>query len=226
MQKQKEENTKQISSIGYVLCCVLIGALFLLFPGWVIGTLSLILGLLCIAYGTWKLITALRTAGFTRIGALLGGAAAILIGGYIIRQPENVFSLLPFAAGIFFLLDGIDRIRCAAAMHRTVRNTAANKRQAAAVGKQKRRFYTACIIGVVTVICGIILLLYPFDALEFTLRIVGFLILCNGVGAFWTAHALRVTVRLFGTDASKRPPDGKYEADFRDITETTEEVHQ
>ena len=222
MPKPKEEKTGQVSSAVYVLCCVLIGILFLGFPGWVIGTLSLILGILCIAYGAWKLFTALRTAGFTRIGALLGGAAAILLGVYIIRQPEKVFSLLPFAAGIFFLFDGIDRIRCAAAMHRTVRNTAANKRQAAATGRQKRRFYTACIIGAVTILCGVLLLLYPFDALELTLRVVGFLILCNGIGAFWTAHALKVTVRLFGNEAPKRTPDGKYEADFRDITETTE----
>ena len=222
MRNQKEEAVKQNASVGYLLCCVLIGLLFLLFPGWVIGTLSLLLGILCIAYGAWKLFTALRSAGFTRIGALLGGVAAILLGIYIIRQPENVFSLLPFAAGVFFLLDGIDRIRCAAAMHRTVRNTAANKRQAAAIGRQKHRFYTACIIGAVTLLCGILLLLYPFDALELTLRVVGGLILGNGVGAFWTSHALKVTLRLLGSDAPKRSPDGKYEADFRDITETNE----
>ncbi len=222
MPKPKDEAVKGSASVVYFLCCVLIGAVFLFFPGWVLGTLSWMIGLLCIAYGTWKLITALRTAGFTRIGALLGAVAAILIGSYIIRQPEKVFSLLPIAAGVFFLLDGIDRIRCAAAMHRTVRNTAANKRQAAATGRQKRRFYTTCIIGAVTVLCGILLLLYPFDALEFTLRVVGFLILCNGVGAFWTSHALKVTVKLFGSDNLMRTPDGKYEADFRDITETAE----
>ena len=95
MRNQKEEAVKQNASVGYLLCCVLIGLLFLLFPGWVIGTLSLLLGILCIAYGAWKLFTALRSAGFTRIGALLGGVAAILLGIYIIRQPENVFSLLP-----------------------------------------------------------------------------------------------------------------------------------
>lgn len=222
MRKQNEESVKQPASVGYLLCCVSVGLVFLLFPGWVIGTLSLLLGILCIAYGAWKLFTALRSAGFTRIGALLGGVAAILLGAYIIRQPEKVFSLLPIAAGVFFLLDGIDRIRCAAAMHRTAHNPAANKRQAAAVGKQKRRFYTACIIGAVTLLCGLLLLLHPFDALELTLRVVGFLILGNGVGAFWTSHALKVTLRLFGTDAPKRASDGKYEADFRDITETTE----
>ena len=111
-------------------------------------------------------------------------------------------------------------IRSAAAMHRTVHNTAANKRQAAATGKQKRRFYSACIIGAVTMLCGILVLINPFGALELTLRVVGFLILCNGIGAFWTSHALKTTVRLFGSDTQKRTQDGKYEADFRDITDT------
>ena len=222
MQIRKAETIKQESAHGYVLCCVLIGAIFLFFPGWVLGTLSLILGLLCIAWGVWKLVSALRTAHFTRIGALLGGVAALVIGSYIIRRPEQIFSLLPIAAGIFFLLDGIDRIRSAAAMHRTVRNTAANKRQAASAGKQKRRFYSACIIGAVTVLCGLLVLLNPFGALELTLRVIGFLILCNGVGAFWTAHALKTTLHLFGGESSKRTADGKYEADFRDITETKE----
>lgn len=213
---------KTASPTVFVICCVIIGLVFLFFPGWVIGTLSLILGLLCIAYGAWKLITALRSAGFTRVGALLGGAVSILLGSYVIRQPENVFSLLPIAAGIFFLLDGIDRIRCAAAMHRTVRGTAAGKRQAAFAGKQKRRFYSACIIGAATLLCGLLLLLYPLGALDLTLRIIGFLIVCNGIGALWTSHALKVTLHLFGSDAPKRAPDGKYEADFRDITEPTE----
>ena len=62
MRNQKEEAVKQNASVGYLLCCVLIGLLFLLFPGWVIGTLSLLLGILCIAYGAWKLFTALRSA--------------------------------------------------------------------------------------------------------------------------------------------------------------------
>ena len=218
----KKEHIKTASQTGFVVCSAAIGLIFLFFPGWVIGTLSLILGLLCIAYGAWKLITALRTAGFVRVGALVGGAAAVLFGIYIIRMPERVFTLLPFAAGIFFLFDGIDRIRCAAAMHKTVRNTAANKRTAAASGGGKRRFYAACMIGVLTMLCGGFMLLNPFDALELSLRVVGFLILCNGVGAFWTDHALRVTLRLFGSEASRRMPDGKYEAEFRDITETSE----
>lgn len=222
MAEHKPEHGKTASQTGYVVCSTVIGLIFLFFPGWVIGTLSLILGILCIAYGAWKLITALRTAGFIRVGTLLGGAAAVLFGIYIIRMPERVFTLLPFAAGIFFLFDGIDRIRCAAAMHKTVRNTAVNKKTAAASGNQKRRFYAACVIGVLTLLCGVFMLLNPFDALSISLRVIGFLILCNGIGAFWTAHALRVTLRLFGSDAVKRTSDGKYEAEFRDITESAE----
>lgn len=220
----KDGETKQISSAVYALCCILIGIIFLFFPGLVVGVLSLVLGLLCIAYGVWKLVTALRTAQFTRIGALLFGAAAILIGCYIIFHSEQIFSLLPMAVGIFFLMDGVDRIRSAAAMHKTVHATAANKRQAAAVGRQKRMFYSACIIGAVTVLGGILMLLHPFNALELTLRVCGFLILCNAVGAFWTSHALNVTVRLFGGDTPRRASDGTYETEFRDITDRVEQI--
>jgi uncharacterized membrane protein HdeD (DUF308 family) len=151
--------------------------------------------------------------------ATLGGAAAIAVGIYIICRPQKIFSLLPLAAGIFFLLDGIERIRCAAVMHRTVRR-ASNKREAAAVGRQKRRFYSACIIGVVTVLCGVLMLWNPFGALELTLRVCGALILCNGIGASWTSHALKMTVGQFGGDTHYPNHGGAYETEFRDITDT------
>ncbi len=213
-------STQAKTSAAFPLCCILAGAVFLLFPGGVLGLLSLILGLLCLSYGAWKLISAIRTEGFIRIGAIIGGAAALLFGGYILRRPEQVFSLLPVAVGLLFLLDGIDRIRCAAAMHRTVR--AGSHGDTVLIGRQKRRFYTACIIGVLTLICGIVLLWRPFDALELALRVIGGMILLNGIGALWTNRALHITQMQFSFDAQRRAPDGKYEASFRDITDEDE----
>ncbi|MBQ7983347.1 MAG: DUF308 domain-containing protein [Clostridia bacterium] len=213
--------TQKTDTTMFPVCCILIGAVFLLFPEWVMGTLSFILGGLCILYGAWKLIGALRGSGFTRGGAVLGGTAAVLLGIYVIRHPAQIFSLLPLVAGVFFLLDGVDRIRCAAAMHRAAHTAVGSAREAAMAGKQKKRFYSACIIGMVTLLCGVILLMRPFDAISLTLRVVGFLVLCNGIGALWTAHALDVTNRLFGVggDTPPRSRDGKYEASFRDITD-------
>ena len=219
MYELQTERTNQTAFPGYALCCILIGGIFLFFPGLVVGMLSLVLGLLCIAYGVWKLFSAWKSGMFSRIGATLGGAAAIAVGIYIICRPQKIFSLLPLAAGIFFLLDGIERIRCAAVMHRTVRR-ASNKREAAAVGRQKRRFYSACIIGVVTVLCGVLMLWNPFGALELTLRVCGALILCNGIGASWTSHALKMTVGQFGGDTHYPNHGGAYETEFRDITDT------
>ena len=213
------KNKKQQSALGYVLCCVLIGGVFLLMPGLVIGALSLVLGLLCMAYGVWRMICIVRMRGYFRAGALLGAVAVMLIGGYIICRPQKIFSLLPMAVGLFFLLDGIDRLRCAAEMHRTMRTTASNRREAVVIGRQKRHFYGTCAIGAVTILGGILMLLNPFDALELTLRVCGVMILCNGMGALWTSHAFNSTVRLFANDSLRRAYNGTYETEFRDITD-------
>ena len=91
--------TQKTDTTMFPVCCILIGAVFLLFPEWVMGTLSFILGGLCILYGAWKLIGALRGSGFTRGGAVLGGTAAVLLGIYVIRHPAQIFSLLPLVDG-------------------------------------------------------------------------------------------------------------------------------
>ena len=215
---EKVDKTSTETNTLFPVCCVLIGAVFLLFPDWILGTLSLILGVLCIAYGAWKLFGAFRGSGFTRGGAAIGGVRAVVLGIYIIRRPEQVFSLLPLAAGVLFLLDGIDRIRSAAAMHRTTKNAVGGMRNIAAMQKQKQRFWTACAIGVVTFLCGLFLIFHSFDAIRFTLRVVGVFILLNGIGALWTAHAVEMTVQIFSDKTKTRPADGKYDADFRDIT--------
>ncbi|MBQ8577253.1 MAG: DUF308 domain-containing protein [Clostridia bacterium] len=202
--------------------CVVIGAVFLLFPDWVLGTLSLILGGLCIVYGAWKLITAIRASGFSRGGAVFGGIVAVLLGIYIIRHTERVFLLLPLAAGIFFLLDGIDRIRSAAEIHSAEKrgfSSSAAYHTTASMRRQKRRFFVTCILGVVTVLIGIFLLLYPFGAVRITLRIIGGFILADGIGALWTNHAVKTTFRIFDNASAPPPADGKYNADFRDISD-------
>ena len=40
MQLRKAENTKQDWAHGYVLCCILIGMIFLFFPGWACNSLG------------------------------------------------------------------------------------------------------------------------------------------------------------------------------------------
>ena len=218
MNEYKTETEKQPASRGYVVCCALIGGIFLLLPGLVIGMLSLILGLLCIAYGIWRLVGMLRTS-FFRIGALIGAAAGMLIGIYIICQPQKIFSLLPMAVGIYFLMDGLERLRCAVSIHRTMHATAANRHEAVAIGRQKRRFYGTCAIGVITMLGGVLLLLNPFGALELTLRVCGGMILLNGIGALGTAHALKSSRRMSAKDSLRRAYNGTYETEFRDITD-------
>ncbi len=203
--------------------CVLIGLYFLLLPDLVVRGLSLVIGGLCIAFGIWKIVSCLlfsRTSlgNFGTVGSLIGGGAVLFLGIYIITHAERVFALLPIAAGIFFLLDGLDRIRSAFAIRRMNKN-AARLRPASENRLHSRRFLTTVLIGILTLGIGIFLLCYPFGAVRMTVRIIGILILADAVGALWTAHALKELFRTAETETGTHAPDGKYNASFRDISD-------
>jgi len=217
---EKIQKSKGRFVILFPLSCILIGMVFCFFPDWIVNTLSLLLGILCALYGTWRLIDAIRGNGFSRVGAVIGGVLAIVFGAYVIRNPENVFSLLPLAASIFFLFDGIDRIRSAAIMHRAAKRSSGGMRNHSVfMQKQKKRWMSACLIGVLTIAFSIFLLFNPFSAIQLTLRVIGVFIIFNGIGALWIAHVVDVTVHFFDENKTRRvPDDGKYNAEFRDIT--------
>jgi len=85
--------------------------------------------------------------------------------------------------------------------------------------KQKKRWMSACLIGVLTIAFSIFLLFNPFSAIQLTLRVIGVFIIFNGIGALWIAHVVDVTVHFFDENKTRRvPDDGKYNAEFRDIT--------
>ncbi len=215
MQKMSEKNSGNVSIVPWV--CALIGLGFLLLPELIVDALSLILGGLCILIGIWKLGACLFSSnpvytGIGRIGSLLGGLAVLLLGTYIINHAERVFSLLPIAAGIFFLLDGLDRIRSAFMMRRMESGAVVSPFSG------KTRFLTALLIGILTLGIGIFLLFYPFGAVKMTVRIIGILILVDALGALWTDHALKTVFRAVSSSGT-RAPDGKYNAAFRDISD-------
>ena len=214
-----EPSKMKIGTVSlFPIFCMITGAIFLFFPEWVLDTLSTILGILIILYGAWNLLVAIRSDGFSRGGAVFSGLACILFGIYIIRHTEQVFSLLPLAAGIFFLFDGIDRLRSAYEMRKLEKRC-----QTASPNPQfHKRFQISCIIGAVTLLVAVFLLLYPFGAVKTTLRIIGFFVFANAISALWTYYARNSTIRIFNTWENAHPADGKINADFRDITNENE----
>ncbi len=214
------DSQKSVHPTPFPYVCIAVGFVFLFFPSWVVGTLSLLLGVLCAAFGGGKIIHAVTSVGFTRVGSVLAGVAAMVLGLYIITHTEEVFALLPIAAGVFFFLDGLDRIRSAMKMRRMEKSGhIQNPPSSASVQTQKRRFLTTLIIGTVTLGCGAFLLLFPFHAVTIAVRVIGAFILADGVGALWTEYALRDAVRMFASQNIKQGADGKYNADFRDISD-------
>ena len=220
-ESSSDKNTR--SAILFPLVCALIGAVLLFFPNFVINILSTALGCFCILYGAWRLILAVHMTGFTRGGTLVGGILAIVLGIYIINHAEQIFMLLPIAASIYFLFNGIDRIRSALEMYRMAKRSAAYlaSRGSDTMKRQTRRFIITTVIGIVTLLCGVFLFLYPFNAVIVTLRIVGALIILDSISALWTMQTLKSVIRFFEEpeNGAPRAADGKYNAEFRDISD-------
>lgn len=220
---ESSSDKKTSSALLFPLVCILVGAVFLFFPNFVIGMLSAALGIFCILYGVWRLILAVHMTGFTRGGTLVGGILAIVLGIYIINHAEQIFMLLPIAASIYFLFNGIDRIRSAFEMYRIARHSAAYlaSRETESMKRQTRRCILTTVIGIVTLLCGVFLFLYPFNAVIVTLRIVGALIILDSISALWTMQTLKSVIHFFEEteNGAPRAADGKYNADFRDISD-------
>ncbi len=188
------------SSYLYPLICLIFGLILFFMPGLLIGVLSTVLGAVCIVWGVGRIVRAMNEpVRDLRVSGLLFGVLAALFGIYIMRHSGSVLRLLPLAAGLFFLFDGIERIRSAVAW---------NKSDSSLLS----RMGAAGIFGVILILAGLWLILFPLGAVKATLRIIGVLILIDGAGDLYNAYR-REEKKKMGFS-----PDGKYETEYRDVT--------
>lgn len=182
---------------------LLIGVLLLAAPGIVLDILSIALSVICVFWGATRLYRALR--GHTGPLGIFAAVLALLFGIQTWRHPGSVFVLLPIAAGFFFIYDGVDRIRTAIA-HTPVGSSYLSRMGAAG------------IFGIILILAGMWLILFPIGAQTLLLRLIGLLIVLDSLcdlWQFWQGSRPRKNE----PQGMRRSPDGTYEAEYRDITD-------
>ena len=157
----------QFSQSGASLVMAVLGVILLLMPGAALTTVVQIIGAFLLLAAAAKLIGAYRdrrsefASRFLLGNGLVGGIAGLVL----LFKPAAVVSIFPMLAGLLVLLSGIINLTNALECRRTYANTSP----------------AVLVMPVITIILGAVLLFNPFSAAATLVRVIGCLLIYNGI---------------------------------------------
>ncbi len=143
---QKKINGYINTGIGYSLLTIVFGIILLVFPGVSLDILRWIISLALIAGGLALLINDFRrqTVGSFFSGSILG--IFLLILGIIVVVHPDILGIIPIALGAYMIISSFLSIRITESLREVSPSS----------------FYISLITSVISVLCGIVLIVNPF----------------------------------------------------------------
>jgi uncharacterized membrane protein HdeD (DUF308 family) len=145
---------------------ILLGLILILAPGTAVRTIFLVVGWMLLLTGAGSLLTALCSRGKPMgQGDLVLGLIQVATGLVVLMRPGFLLSLAGIVLGFILLLHGVHDIQ--------------NAREAKAMGYEYR---LSLVVGVVTVVMGLVVMINPFSTAQALLRFAGLFLLLDGLG--------------------------------------------
>lgn len=155
--------------IGSGLVTVIIGVILVLMPGTALATILRFVGIILIIMGVFGLISGMKEGSEASQGEKAISLVAVIAGAFVLLFPGFVVSLFPLIAAAVIILNGIS-----------------NLLKSIDAKKSGDSGWTAmCILSIVTIIAGIIVFRNPFSATRTLVRIIGAILIYNGVTGTW-----------------------------------------
>ena len=157
---------------GLPILLTVLGVILLLFPGIALKTVVRLAGIALIIGGADAIIAwnRNRTANSSYLD-VAGGAVAVIGGLFLLIKPETLINIFPTIAGILVILYGAFYFLKALASKRT--------------GFDKWK--VSMVLAVVIVILGIYVLVRPFSTMKLLVRVLGGVLIYNGLSSLWIA---------------------------------------
>ncbi len=149
-----------VSIITSVVILVL-GIFLLIQPDTIIRMISIILGGIILVPGIISLVDYFKKKYYP---SLISGVTTMIIGLILILNTKLVASILPFVLGIYFTINGINRLQYAIELK-----------------KQKMNYVSSLIVSALIIFCGILFIVNPFE---------GAMVITQVMGIFMIAYAL------------------------------------
>lgn len=149
-----------VSIVTSVIILVL-GIFLFIQPDTIIRMISIILGGVILIPGIISLIDYFKNK---YQASLISGVVTIIIGLILIINTKLVASILPFILGIYFIVNGINRLQYALQLK-----------------SQKMNYTASLVFSLLIIICGILFIINPFG---------GALVITKVMGIFMVIYAL------------------------------------
>ncbi|MDD3368903.1 MAG: DUF308 domain-containing protein [Lachnospiraceae bacterium] len=163
------------------LLCVIFGIVLLIWPDNTTRIFCMSIGGILLAIGVIKILVFAFTHDGTLYskGNLLLAIILCVIGAWIMIRPEGVIRLIPIMMGIIIVLHGVGDLR--------------RVMQLMKGGYEK--WWIALILALVTLGLGAVLILRPFQSVDFVVRILGAILILDGASDVWILHKVSVISR-------------------------------
>ena len=111
---------------------------------------------------------------------LIMGIILAVVGIWILLQPDKVLAIIPIIVGIVIALHGIN-----------------NLQQAITLCKDKYdKWWVALILGLLTIGFGVLLVCRPFEALDTAVKLIGIILIYDGISDIWIVSRIYQTAKM------------------------------
>ena len=149
------------ASIVTSVIILVLGIFLFIQPDTIIRIVSIILGGIILVPGITSLLDYFKNKYQP---SLITGIVTIIIGLILIINTELVASILPFILGIYFIINGINRLQYALELK-----------------KQNINYTTSLVFSILIILCGILFIINPFG---------GALVITKVMGIFMIIYAV------------------------------------
>ena len=167
--------------------CIVIGIVLVVWPDLTMEIACLAIGAVLLIVGIMRLVsyfTARDGSVYSQMN-LIFGIVLVVVGTLILWQWDKVLGIVPIIVGIVIVIHGINDLRQALVLHK-------NKYD---------RWWVAMILGLLTVILGVLLILNPFAALDTVVILIGIFLIFDGVSIIWITSRIYRTAKVMEQEA-------------------------
>ena len=136
-------------AIGISIIFLLLGIIFLIFPNISIKIIAYLIAIILIGSGIYLTYLEIYTKRFLLpIDTIFNGILSILFGIIILIYPDIFKIMIPIILGTYFILDSIFKLKLVVLLRRI----------------NNKNWIVTFLLTILSIICGIILILNPIDS--------------------------------------------------------------